>query len=438
MKKYRLLVAVLMVVLMGVSVYSMVSSAVAKEAQLDRLQETAAQQAADGLYGKAASSYSKAIKIENNIRYYLQAIEMYYNAGEEQACIAWCEKTKEEFPQEAAGYEWLIQLYVDEASYGKAYEVIDEVVGRKIHSDKVAAYQQELWAKYYMDYTNCTDFSTFSSDYIAIFRRGYWGLGNELGKTAVEPQFAYVGYYSAEGEVVPVQDSDGSWFFADAEGLYVHNISDHIHGKIDDVGLYHDGLFPVKADGKYSYYDLSFQQAHSGYDFAGPYSRGVAAVKTGNNWKLIDPSGKQISETVFEDIVRDARGVCCTRNLVLAKTDGQYRFFDAQGNQISQESYDEAKAPGADGLIAVRVDGLWGFANEKGELVIEPQYLDAESFSCGLAAVYNGIRWGFIDETGEQKIDYLFDECRSFSPKGIAFGKMADDWKILKLYSLNH
>ena len=41
-------------------------------------------------------------------------------------------------------------------------------------------------------------------------------------------------------------------------------------------------------------------------------------------------------------------------------------------------------APFSEGLARVRVDGKWGYINTEGEVVIEPQFDDAGSFSKGV------------------------------------------------------
>ena len=53
-------------------------------------------------------------------------------------------------------------------------------------------------------------------------------------------------------------------------------------------------------------------------------------------------------------------------------------------------------------LLAVRVDGLWGYANSRGRLVIEPRFEEAEwQFnSMGTAVVKEDGLWGFIDRRG--------------------------------------
>lgn len=436
MKNYRFLIALCLPAFMLLSIYMLISNAKEKESRLQALEHTAEQQIADGLHEKAANTYSEMIEINNDIGYYLSATEMYYDADKIQQCIAWAEHTKESFPDRPEGYEWLVKLYSEDGYIDRAYEAIDEFDGRKLSSQMMDEYKAKLNASYYVDYTNVTDVSAFSSGYIALEKKELWGLGNAKGKTAIKPEYSYVGFYS--NERVPVRDTDGIWYFMDSNGEFTSNISTNIDGNILDVGLYNNDLFPVNVDGVYSYYTSNFVKKHSDYEFAGPYSGGVAAVKSDGKWRIIDTNGDPVLEEQFDDIALDARGVCCVKNIIMAKKGEYYYLYDSNGRCCSENGYIDAKCAGPDGIVAVKEDGLWGFVDEKGEILISPQFLDAQSFSNGFAAVRNTLNWGYIDLSGRTVIDYQFAKCTSFSDKGAAFVKSGDEWSVIRLYRLNH
>lgn len=436
MKNYRGLIPIILALLMFVSIYTMVSNAIQQEAKLRSLEEEAATFAEQGLYSKAAAKYSEAISIVDDIKYYEKTIQTYYAGREEQACIAWCEKTIDSFPNEPTGYEWLVKVKMDGKAYADAYKTLDEFEGKRLTSEIMDAYKEQLKTTYYLDYTSASDAKTFSGDYIPLCKQGLWGLGTANGKYAVMPSYLYMGYLC--NGLVAVEEQDGDWFFMDSNGEYVYNISDRIEGRIEEVGMYNNDLFPVKVDGRYRYYDIEMNEKPGEYDYAGSYSRGIAAVKVDNAWTLIDQEGKAVIDETFEDIVLDDRGVCCLRNIIIACTDGTYCFYDSDGKKITTSGFDDACLPGTDGLIAVKIEGRWGYVNEVGEVIIEPQYTNAKSFSCGLGAVSNGLNWGYIDEQANLQIDYMFKECTQFSSKGTALVKQAEEWKVIKLYQFNH
>ncbi len=60
-------------------------------------------------------------------------------------------------------------------------------------------------------------------------------------------------------------------------------------------------------------------------------------------------------------------------------------------------------------------DGLFGIISRNGIWLVEPQWSDVLPFSENKAAVNNGSKWGYIDTQYNLIIDYLFDEAGSFS-----------------------
>lgn len=436
MKNYRNLVAVGLVVLMFLSVYMMVSDATKKEIKLRQLSETAEQLVSEGLHEKAANTYSEAIEIKNDIQYYLRVVQFYYEAQKNQQSIAWAEHTKENFPKRPEGYEWLARLYTENGYVDRAYEVIDEFEGRKLQSKQMTQLISKLNTSYYTDYSSCTDVKEFSGGYIALCKKNVWGLGNAKGKLIVNPQYDYVGYCS--NATIPVRDANGTWYFMNTEGELFANLSTNIEGTIQDIGLYNNELFPVKTDGQYSYYTIDFEKKLSGYEFAGAFSGGVAAVKKNGKWSLINPDGIEITQELFDEIVLDERGVCCLKNIIIAKKGDNYFLYDNLGRLRSENTFEGAKCAGGEGLVPVMIDGLWGFANGQGELLVEPKYYDAKPFSCDLAPVKDAYGWGYIDLNGNMVISGSFSECTCFSENGVAFAKSADEWSTLRLYRFNH
>ena len=61
------------------------------------------------------------------------------------------------------------------------------------------------------------------------------------------------------------------------------------------------------------------------------------------------------------------------------------------------------------------IDGKWGYINQRGEVVIKPQFGDVGDFSEGLAVVQIGDKWGYINQAGEIVIKPQFGDAGSFS-----------------------
>lgn len=185
----------------------------------------------------------------------------------------------------------------------------------------------------------------------------------------------------------------------------------------------------------YSYYDLTGKKLFGSYQFAGRFANGVAPVKTDKGWFLIDTEGKQISDAYFEDIKISQSNDCSQSGIIIAKTDGKYNLYDCKLKKISDYSFDNSDSfINENELLAVEKGGKWGFINTSGEVVIEPQYECAKSFSNGLAGIKEGEFWSFINVNNEKVIVGEFNDVNYFNSKGNCFVKNDNYWFYLSRY----
>ena len=78
-------------------------------------------------------------------------------------------------------------------------------------------------------------------------------------------------------------------------------------------------------------------------------------------------------------------------------------------------------------LYSVLIDKKVGFIDNRGEMVVTPQYDQAGVFSEGMAAVLVNNKWGFINAEGEMVIEPQFDFAGSFS-EGVADVRIGTGW----------
>lgn len=64
--------------------------------------------------------------------------------------------------------------------------------------------------------------------------------------------------------------------------------------------------------------------------------------------------------------------------------------------------------------VAITQDGKWGYINEKGKVVIEPQYQAADWFYGGLARVRKDGKWGLINKKGKVVVPIEYTEVGHF------------------------
>ena len=135
----------------------------------------------------------------------------------------------------------------------------------------------------------------------------------------------------------------------------------------------------------------------------------------------------------------DDNDVACKNNRVIAVKDGIYYILNEKAEIIKKTDFDEIAYLGADNMIAFKKADLWGFCDENGDVIIEPEYDGARSFSSGLATVCKNDKWGYINENNEIVIDYTFTAANDFNSAGCAYvSDDSDSWYMIKLYKYNH
>lgn len=437
MRNYRPLVPIIIVFLMIISIYSMISGAINKNKKIDDLLQKAENCSEQRLYEKAAGYYNQIISIDNNIDYYFNVIDMYYDADLLDYCEEWCEHTLDIFPKNPVIYEKIIGVYLDEADYSEAYKKLDQFDGRKLSSEKIEEYRKKMEYLYYYNsnYYDYDDIAISNLGYIYFYKDGLWGLATEDGSKKIDAKFQYIAPFANDFGAVC---DNNVWYFMQSDGEYIFNISYSIPENITWVGMYNEGLFPVCIDNKYKYYTIDFEQKLDEYDYAGAFNNGIAAVKNGEKWFLIKEDGSKLIDQDFEDIIIDENGICCKNSRLFVKSNGKYMMIDDKGNKIGTDSYDNAKLFESDQYAACMVGDLWGYVNLSGEYLINPKYEDAKSFNLGIAAIKDNDKWGYIDSEGNEIINKEYDDAFNFSSDGTAFVKNNNNLKVITLYKYNH
>jgi len=159
------------------------------------------------------------------------------------------------------------------------------------------------------------------------------------------------------------------------------------------------------------------------FDEAEAFSNGVAWVKIGKKWGVIDKTGKMLipPEYYFHNAFADG--------LALVTIGGKFRYIDKTGNIVIQPDCEQAYSF-TEGLAAVVISGKFGFIDTKGKMVINPQFERASPFSEGLAAVTIQGKTGFIDPTGKIVIPAEFNWADSFND-GVALGAIGNKFGLI-------
>lgn len=122
------------------------------------------------------------------------------------------------------------------------------------------------------------------------------------------------------------------------------------------------------------------------------------------------------------------------QGLVPIKLGDQWGYANRRGEIVIQPQFFQAYNFDDSGLAAVVPEKSqgYGFINTRGELVIEPKFFHTEpiGFSQGLAVVReNGSDlWGYIDKKGNYVIAPQFSSAKPFSDNGLAAVRVEDKY----------
>lgn len=333
------------------------------------------------------------------------------------------------FPTSAQAYELLCQVYYDSANYFQVLDTALEAREKGIATEKVRDLYNEC--AYMLRYVaaGIDEPTPFLGGYALVKVGDCYGYLQENGDYLLAP--VYPGASAMMGVNAAVNDGQ-EWHIINNQGYKVARTST----PVDYMGVLVGGKIPVAKGGKYGYVTTALNIPETlPYDYASNFKNGVAAVKKGDKWALINAEEAPITDYVFEDILLDAYDTCCNEGVIFAKHQGKYYMVNTQGGKISQQGFDDARPFAGSGPAAVCVDGKWGFADAAGNMVIQPQYAGAESFNIGLGGVCIDGLWGYINQSGEIRIPCQFQACQSFAGNGIAAVKENDTWRYYRLLS---
>ncbi len=162
---------------------------------------------------------------------------------------------------------------------------------------------------------------------------------------------------------------------------------------------------------------------------------GIAKVENPETelYGYVDSDGDWLNEDWFYD----ASDFCGGYALVQKEKDGKAAYINTKGEYITDFIFDykNSQKGFSEGLAYVKEDGResYGYINGQGEYILEPHYLYANEFSCGLACVNDPVdgqdREVYIDKSGKIIIEDNGMVHYTFSPDGYAIVADARTYK---------
>ena len=135
------------------------------------------------------------------------------------------------------------------------------------------------------------------------------------------------------------------------------------------------------------------------YEGISSFSNGCAAVRVSGDFGFVDTRGNFVIEPKYDDVTPFGE-------LIGVKENGRWHLIDSKGRTIESPDidgvlYDHSQQWFQNGLGPVVRNGLCGYVNNKGQLVVPCKFNFVMPFSNGIAPVWDGQNWQYIDTTGK-------------------------------------
>lgn len=401
----------------------------------------------DGLYQRAIESYEKAITVKHSEKVYEKINQAYELRLEEEFELTYGDYY--DFLEEAVvacpGNEVLVDTYMEfcqeQGDYLELYNCLLEAKENGYREKEIDNLIQ--LAKYAHDFKGSIRSGIKQSawEYYSIANEERWGIYTLDEGTIVSAQYKMIGICNEDGVAVYTSEIDSR--LIDIDGVVLGILED----KVSDAGVFAEGLVPARCNDEYNYYDEYGKKVFGGFENAGMFQDGKAAVQKDGKWMLIDEDGEVVSDK-YDEIVLDYVGRYIVDDVIIvSEKEGEYAFCDEDFDVKEEIKCDDIDVYTEDGIIAICQNGKWGYVDEDGEEVIKPQYEDAKSFSNGLAGVCKDGKWGFINTDGYMVIEPQFSEVGYLLEDGICvvrtdfYSEQSEDdeeeyyqnWRLLRL-----
>lgn len=173
-----------------------------------------------------------------------------------------------------------------------------------------------------------------------------------------------------------------------------------------------------------------------GYEFALPFGDGpLTWVLKDGQWIVIDREGRERLNTPFDRVEPFSEHGCAAGVTFPELRDGVggrcVGLVGPDAEMLLEPEWDDVGGL-IEGFVPVRRGGQWGYADERGELIIRCEWDDAWRFSAeGTAVVVRDGKRGIINEHGNLIVEPEWDGAINISEEGVGALRRGDGWALI-------
>lgn len=409
----RLLLVVIMVIAWVVAITTLLGNN-EEEMQMELIQ-SADILLEDELYVRAAEKYVKAINsytTDKNEELEVKLLSIYKEGNlteEYRELIENRIESKKASPEEYISYA---SELLNRGTMTKAVKILAAGEEQYDDAELTRLYESVKYTTTIKDLDSATVKTPSTSWIMPTFDGEKWGYISSDGDLMIdfryEEALSFAGSYTVvkENGVYIVIDQKGNKIAIDKKGL--DEVTSMVGSKIAGV-----------KDGRYYLFNQYFEQVmvedyENGFEGICLNDNGLVVAKSGGKWAVFSADMEPVTEFIYDDVVLNSRGQVFTDKSAVVKDAGGYFIINHEGKAYFETRFAELKGLEG-GLIAFSEEnGKWGFINGSGNIIVEPQYEDAYSFSQHLGAVKYAGKWGFINRYNTMAIEAEYESVIPF------------------------
>ena len=439
MKNSRIVISIFLVALVAVGWVLQIIGIADRGSTYDASLAQAALYQEKGLYQKSIMEYENALALRESMEVrtmWLTAYDQAYLDGVVEASdysdamLAACQI----YPDQVHFWEALLAFYLENGEYNSAYSAYKQCIKADAHSEKLAKLCNDVLYSFTPSRKIYLGFTRSPLGYYSVCDEFGWGAIDPSGERTASCDYQYVGPFNQNNQALYISEKDARLIGEDGivEAIVLKDIV--------LTGAQGDGLVPVLLENSYWYYmdcDTGIL-GQTQYSDASNYLDGYAMVCNNGTWVLLNSNGEQSGGQTFEDVKLHGNKDYQYKDIMIAAKAGLYGIYDKKGEAKNNFTCKDADVY-LGGYIAYQdASGKWGYVNKDGEIVIEPKFDNAKSFSNELAAVQNGSMWGYINQKGDVVIDYQYLDADYFTKSGVSFvSTIEGEYYLIKLRFAN-
>jgi hypothetical protein len=424
MRAVKMVVCVLLLALLAGGWASFLGARGEVSSEYDNYIADAEKSREKGLYAQAVEQFKLADSIKANVGVWKSIRDVYEKYAAEipasavkKAYVSDMLTAAAKYTEETEFYLSALLVQMESGDYRAAKRTSELALKNNAANDEIERISKQLKYMTRLDYKGWASVSPESNGRYVASDGAVSVIIDGAGEEKSE-RFEFIGAVGASGHAAVL--TERGFRLIDAGGVERAVLPEGI----EEAGVYNEEtmLLPLMTGGKWRYFSVEDERFRPGeYAAAGTFVNGRAAVLSGWKWTLIDASGETAEELPFEEIKLKSGGEYIRSGIIIAREGGTWGLFDGKYRRIGELAADDIDAY-LGGYIAFAQKGKWGFADANGNVVKEPEYFGARSFSNGLAAVKNadGL-WGFVNDAFELVIPYEYLDADYFSAGGTCY-----------------